>query len=116
MKKISVLVLSLFLIFAFGFQVYAEDMSGGAVTTNVNNRDTTGRGMGTMNDRNNLGNTMDRTNTFNDNQTNMRGRVGGYNTNMGTNAAGDNDNWGWLGILGLLGLAGMFGRNRSPEK
>lgn len=114
MKKMSVLFLSLFLIFAFGSQVYALDMSAGpsGVGDDTTN-EMRARGFGATDNDNDLGRTLDRTNTINDNQANMRG----YNNNFRANAAGDeNNNWGWLGILGLLGLAGMMGRNRNPEK
>jgi hypothetical protein len=126
MRKTGVLVFALFLIFAFGSQVFAEDI--GAGTTG---RTTDGTGVGTrgintpdIGDRDNLGTTFDRTQTPTNRLgdgtgTGMRGT--GVGNGMGTRgytttAADGNNGWGWLGILGLLGLAGMFGRNKNPER
>lgn len=126
MKTIGVLVLAMFLMFAFGSQAFAEGTAGngtGAMgRTNGTVTDDVGtRGLGAPGVRNgdlDLDADFDRDRGVGTRGTGVGTGTRGYTTNnVRTNAAGDaNNGWGWLGILGLLGLAGMFGRNRNPER
>ena len=41
--------------------------------------------------------------------------TGGAGTEAGDNRGGDDNDWGWIGLLGLLGLAGMVKKGHRDD-
>ncbi|WP_010274167.1 WGxxGxxG-CTERM domain-containing protein [Paenibacillus senegalensis] len=123
MKKWTLSCLAAIALVMFSFTANAQQPAASPTVQNGNNATLQSPAVhdnrGTMMNDNLRTNNMNQVtpnagNNRNDGRATTAGRADtGFNYRA--NAANNNDNWSWLGLLGLVGLAGLMGRNRNSE-